>query len=420
MGPVVVAVRREIHEEVGGAPAGELPLPGLLARIRDAGHPIGLIPLAKGEAATERSDPIETEAIVILAVVPMHDIGGGARSTQLALEFLRQGYHVTLVSLYEAQETVDLGLRHISPNLEQYRVDRFDVSRLARRVAKPGMVIVEAPARPFTAAAFELKEMGWKLVYDLIDDWSDPALGGEWFSHEVERALVTGSDWVVASAPDLVERVWRMGREASLVPNAVNAEVFGVDLPSRPVDLPDAELTIGYHGSLYGDWFDWGALREVAESFPNAAVVVIGDDKADRPPMPENVHFLGLKPQSDLPAYLQRFDVGIIPFQVTDTTHAVSPLKVYEYLASGVPVAAPPLRSLEGLEGVVIGGLTEATHQALTVPKPDRASALATHAWEARAARIVGHGSTRAGQDALLTSTQVQHWASQERVADTR
>jgi glycosyltransferase involved in cell wall biosynthesis len=65
--------------------------------------------------------------------------------------------------------------------------------------------------------------------------------------------------------------------------------------------------------------------------------------------MPPNVHFLGLKPQIDLPAYVQRFDVGLIPFKVTDTTHAVSPLKAYEYLASGVPVAAPPLRSLEGL-----------------------------------------------------------------------
>ncbi len=43
---------------------------------------------------------------------------------------------------------------------------------------------------------------------------------------------------------------------------------------------------------------------------------------------------------------------GVIPFRVNETTHAVSPLKAYEYLASGVPIAAPPLRALEGLDGV--------------------------------------------------------------------
>jgi glycosyltransferase involved in cell wall biosynthesis len=418
MGPLVVAVRRGVLGEVGGPPGGDHPLPGLLARIRDAGHPIGLLPVPVTGSPTHRSDPIDSEAIVIMAMVPMHDIGGGARSTQLALEFLRQGYHVTLIALFEAQESVDLGLRHINPRLEQYRIRQFDPSRLGDRVKTPGMVIVEAPARPLIEAGFILKEAGWHLIYDVIDDWSDPALGGEWFNDELERVLVTRADRVMASAPDLVDRVWRLGREATLVPNAVNAEIFGVDLPPRPLDLPEAEVIIGYHGSLYGDWFDWEALRAVAEAHPGAAVVVIGDDKAARPEMPANVHFLGLKPQSDLPAYLQRFDVGVLPFKVGDTTHAVSPLKVYEYLASGVPVAAPPLRSLEGLEGVVTGDVADAVERALGLPKPERGPVLSAHAWEGRARQIVGQPSTIAGLETRLASRSVRHWARRERLAE--
>jgi glycosyltransferase involved in cell wall biosynthesis len=69
--------------------------------------------------------------------------------------------------------------------------------------------------------------------------------------------------------------------------------------------------------------------------------------------MPPNVHFLGLKPQGSLPDYLARFDVGLLPFVVSPMTHAVSPLKVFEYLACGVPVAAPPLRAVVGIPGVV-------------------------------------------------------------------
>ena len=87
---------------------------------------------------------------------------------------------------------------------------------------------------------------------------------------------MASADRVAASAPDLVERVAAMGREAVLVPNAVNAAVFGADLPPRPSDLPETETIIGYHGSLYGGWFDWDSLRRVANANPGAAVVLIG------------------------------------------------------------------------------------------------------------------------------------------------
>ncbi|HSJ34949.1 MAG TPA: hypothetical protein VLB85_07840, partial [Acidimicrobiia bacterium] len=93
IGPRMIAVRSSLLAEVGGVPEGKHPLPGLLARIRDAGHRIGLIPIPAADAPTVRSDPITRAPVVVLAAVPLHDIGGGSRSTQLALELVRQGYH---------------------------------------------------------------------------------------------------------------------------------------------------------------------------------------------------------------------------------------------------------------------------------------------------------------------------------------
>lgn len=417
VGPRLIVTSAENLTEIGGVPPGDHPLPGLLARLRDAGLRIGLLPVPVSGAPAARSDPIDPQSIVILAAVPMHDVGGGARSTQLALEFLGQGYHVTLVSLYEAQESVDLGLRYVHPELEQYRVERFEVPAFAERVANPGLVLVEAPASPLVEKAASLEEEGWSLVYDIIDDWSDPALGGDWYRPSVEEQLILKADRVVASAPDLIERAKRMGRDADLVPNAVNAGIFGVDLPPRPEDLPEAEPIIGYHGSLYGDWFDWDSVRDVAEAFPAAAVVLIGDDKAPRPEMPDNVHFLGLKPQTALPAYIQRFDVGIIPFKVNATTHAVSPLKAYEYLASGVPIAAPPLRALDGLVGTHLADdLKESVSKALSAPRPDRLAVLKRHSWAARATRING-AEDSPGEDNSISPTQrpVIHYSRGER-----
>ena len=167
--------------------------------------------------------------------------------------------------------------------------------------------------------------------------------------------------------------------------NGVDPEIFGALTEATPSDLPAGSPIIGYHGSLYGNWFDWQLLSQVALAYPRASLVVIGDTKSGHPPMPDNVHFLGMKAQHELPAYISRFDVGVIPFGVSETTHAVSPLKVFEYLASGVPVAAPPLRSLAGLSGVhTASSLVAAIADALAAPKPDRSTALEEHGWAAR------------------------------------
>lgn len=420
VGPRLIIARPEHLDEVGGIPDGETPLPELLAHFRAAGHRIGLIPIPAGVAPTRPARKITRDTVVILAMVPMHDVGGGARSSQIALELLRQGFYVVLVNVFEADETVDLGIRFIHPNFEQIRFDDFDPISLHERVSRPGTVLVEAPHHQMKDTAFTLQDLGWEIVYDVIDDWSDHALGGGWFSVNDEKELTGRADRIIASAPDLVERVRLMRRPASLVPNAVNAEIFGVDRPPRPGDLPTGQVIIGYHGSLYGDWFDWYALREVAEAFPDAAVVVIGDDKVKPIELPDNVYFLGLKAQVDLPGYLQHFDVGLIPFKVSPTTHAVSPLKVFEYLASGVPVAAPPLRPLAGLDGVYTDyELVPMVEKALAGPRPDRAASLLAHSWTNRVNQIVPPESrspeTTPTAGAMVMIRPVRHWSKAQR-----
>ncbi len=385
--PHAILVRDSQLDVIGTGPPDD---PGsLYRRLLDAGATVGVVTSPSHRPST--STMITLPSMVIVSAVPMHDVGGGSRTAQLALELLAQGFHVTFLNLYPAAESVDLGMRHLHPQLEQYPVADFDARRHLSRVSQPELCLVALPAGPAVEVATVLSAGGYRMVYDLIDDWSDPALGAEWYSPEREQKLVAEADSLIGSAPDLVARLERWGRPARLIANAVNRDIFGVDPGDRPHDMPEGQV-IGYHGSLYGNWFDWVALEAVAVAHPRATVVVIGDIPRELPRLPANVMFLGLKAQIDLPAYVGRFSVGLIPFVVSDTTHAVSPLKVFEYLAMGVRVAAPPLRALAGLAGVFVSDdLVAAVGAALDGPRPDRLRALTEHSWEARVRDLLAY-----------------------------
>lgn len=417
--PIAALVSAEAMADVD-AGAGD-DLTGLWHRLANAGHRLALLPEASAEVDPRRHDPIEEPVAVVLAAVPIHDVGGGGRGAQIALELLRRGFHVVFVALAGTHESVDLGLRFVHRRLEQQRADQLRLPTLVARADRGGLILVEVPAPVYLDAVAAAPSEGWTVCYDVIDLWSDPALGGDWYRRDVEERFLRQADAVVVSAPDLMPVAAAVGRETVVIPNAVNAAVFGVEPGPAPEDLPSGDGPLfGYHGSLYGDWFDWEAVVAVAERWPDGRVVLIGDPPARRRPLPGNVHLLGLKAQADLPAYVCRFDVGLLPFVVSPTTHAVSPLKVFEYLACGVPVAAPPLRSLDGLDGVHRSAeFLAAVEAALSAPRPDRGRALEEHSWARRVEELLAVTGVvqpeSPAEPARVVVRPVTHWSRSER-----
>jgi len=83
-----------------------------------------------------------------------------------------------------------------------------------------------------------------------------------------------------------------------------------------------------------------------AKARPDVTVVFVGKplpgvDISALEAMP-NIRLCGLKPQPELPKYLARFDICISPFRAGRLSRDVSPLKFYEYLATGKPIVASP------------------------------------------------------------------------------
>jgi hypothetical protein len=298
--------------------------------------------------------------VFLLSGVPIDDTGGGSRGAQFALEFLRRNYAVVYLSHFPKYESRDLGLRIAHPNLfaqtrAQFGFDAFARTHPALFQDKKITAMVEHPIADYLPVLERVRRLGGVTLYDLIDAW-DAALGGQWYSPEIENKVIAQSQVLVATTPVLCARLEQVsGRKVHLVPNAVNAGLFN---PRRrfplPADMPPASRTCIYTGALWGDWFDWDLLQRLAVRVPETAFVIIGDYRGQCPQPAPNLHFLGLKKQSDLPAYLAHADVAIIPWKVNQVTQATSPLKVYEYLSMRLPVVAPRLDPLENIPGVYL------------------------------------------------------------------
>jgi glycosyltransferase involved in cell wall biosynthesis len=298
-------------------------------------------------------------AYFILSGIPIDDTGGGARCTQIALELLRQDYMVVFVNKYPKYESRDLNLQINHPNLFTASLKRFSISKFIHSYKellsnKPIGVLVEFPLGDFLPIIRNLNTLGAVTVYDLLDDW-DTSLGSRWYSLEVEKQIMSESRVLVATAPVLKERLEKLSnRPVKLLPNAVNLNLFDDKRTySRPDDLPQGEWTILFFGALWGDWFDWELLVKIAKEYPSANLVLIGDYRGQCPQDLPNIHFLGLKAQQELPAYLAYSEVTFIPWKVNEITLATSPVKVYEFLAMHKPVVAPDLPLLHEIPFVL-------------------------------------------------------------------
>jgi glycosyltransferase involved in cell wall biosynthesis len=165
---------------------------------------------------------------------------------------------------------------------------------------------------------------------------------------------IKAADVAAASARDLQEEMLPERPDTVLAPNGVNFEHFAGYRPGPPPsDLEPllAKPIVGYYGAM-AKWLDYELAEHAARSLPDFNFVFIGpnyDDSMKGQPVFDltNVVWLGTKPYDDLPAYLYRFSVASIPFQVNDVTHRVSPLKLFEYMAGGKPVVTTAMRECQ-------------------------------------------------------------------------
>ena len=107
---------------------------------------------------------------------------------------------------------------------------------------------------------------------------------------------------------------------------------------------------IGYYGAI-AEWFDVNLVKKLSEEFRTSSIVLIGrvnnSEVEELATRSSNIYLLGEKNYEDLPEYLQEFDVCIIPFIINDLIKATSPVKAFEYMASGKPIVTTNIPELK-------------------------------------------------------------------------
>ena len=154
-------------------------------------------------------------------------------------------------------------------------------------------------------------------------------------------------------------------READILvaPDAVDFKKFNILISKeearKKLNLPGDKILIGYVGMLKTMGVEKGvdvSIRSLLNLKENISLVLVGGmeddilyytDLAREIGVLERVVFIGNVPHSAVPLYLKSFDILIAPFP--DAAHYkffMSPLKLFEYMASGRPIIVTDLPSI--------------------------------------------------------------------------
>ncbi len=289
-----------------------------------------------------------------------------------------------------------LRLRRTDPANARRTVRRYEASM--RRAAR-GLGLERPPvitANPLLAGFGEFDWAG-PVTFYAWDDWTSdynrphlvPAFNESFAKIRAKRRRVC------AVTEAVLDRIGPTGPHA-VIPNGIQPSEWR-DIGAPPAwfaKLPRPRLL--YVGSLQSR-VDVEQLGEVAKAYPDGSVVLVG-------PLQDEVHFAdvgrlpnvviraGLAPRPEVVRLIGAAEACLIPHVGNRLTEAMSPLKLYEYLAGGRPVAAvdlPPIAAVDGRVALApVGGeFAPAVARALALgpaTEAERLKFVARHAWSSR------------------------------------
>ncbi len=312
----------------------------------------------------------------------------------------------------------------------------------------------------WSCAALELaRDRGIRSVLEVNAPLVEEQARHRSLAHRFEAEENAGRAFAAASVITVVSRQLGdiIGRHPAargkihVVPNAVNPERFATLVPARPAE-PGA-FTVGFVGTLK----PWHGLDTLAEAFialaprvPNARLLVVGDGpereelerrfaetgwititnydhegrsviatrdrnrnrssaeegEGDASSSVPCVHFTGAVAPEAVPGFLASMDVAVAPYPPLEDFY-FSPLKVFEYMAAGLPVVGSRIGQVEEIirddvTGVLVppgdaAALAAALRELAAAPDKRRAlgaaarrDVLAGHTWDQVVARVLG------------------------------
>lgn len=127
----------------------------------------------------------------------------------------------------------------------------------------------------------------------------------------------------------------------------LNKEVCRLRLVDELGLVPQSFVAL-YSGNLQVGGKGTHLILEAARRLPDINFVILGGGKFFELDVPKNIHFVARQPVSEIPRYLKGANILLLPFTKELKTYKYhSALKIFEYMASGVPIIASDLGSIK-------------------------------------------------------------------------
>lgn len=214
------------------------------------------------------------------------------------------------------------------------------------------------------------------------------------FLLDSERKLLQTADEVIASSSGVRDHVSPLtDQTVHLWQNVADTKLYA------SADDKERRARAIFAGNLTPGKVDFKILLDVART--GMELVLAGPHAIDGTNTSDalanlleypNVEYLGNLRPPELAAALNSCTVGLIPYHVNDYTTGVFPMKVYEYLASGLSVVCTPLPSLAHVndEDIHIAPKPQFAEMTMRLAEVDnqaiagRRHRATRHSWESR------------------------------------
>lgn len=197
------------------------------------------------------------------------------------------------------------------------------------------------------------------VVYDCMDELSGFRFAPTELGR-LEAELMQAADVVFTGGYSLYEAKSHLHPNIHPFPSSVDVAHFAQ--ARQPLPTPDDQAhlpgpRLGYVGVI-DERLDLTLIDRLAEAHPEWSVVMVGPvvkiSEEDLPRRP-NLHYLGARSYDALPAYIEGWDVALMPFALNEATRFISPTKTPEYLAAGRPVVSTAVADVVRHYGALAG-----------------------------------------------------------------
>lgn len=240
------------------------------------------------------------------------------------------------------------------------------------------------------------------VTYFARDDWLSYSGRREyWPAYAAAYRQIRDAEiGVAAVSAQIIERIDPRGPHV-VVPNAVDPAEWLGPTPPAPAWLERIPQPRAIYVGTIDDRVDVEGVAVLARERPDLHIVLLG-------PVPDagyvsglavhpNVHVHPGVGRAEVVAALRNCQVSLLAHRRTDLTEAMSPLKVYEYLAAGLPVVSVDLPPVHGISARVLfvdstADMAARIDEALALgpaSEPERTTFLAENSWEARHRAVV-------------------------------